>query len=140
VRQVHDVTWRIEWASCVKLSDRDRQVASRAYDDAQSAICQIPYRLGIVTTAAWTGSCYEVKSCGEDKTVVAHVIESSALVVPSPDAEPNIPRGTEVVATGSDGSSTRWIVTGCYKTWMGVKKSTWWRRLYWRLRRFLCLA
>jgi hypothetical protein len=56
---VHDVTWRIEWASCVKLSDRDRQVASRAYDDAQSAICQIPYRLGIVTTAAWTGSCYE---------------------------------------------------------------------------------
>lgn len=128
--------WRIEWTRAAKLSDRDREVTSRAYDDQQSAICQIPYRLGVATMATWTGACYEVKRC-DDGAVVAYVIESNSLTV---DSEPDIPRGTELVAASRNGRSTRWIVTGCHRTWVGVKKSTWWRRLYWRLRRYLRMA
>ena len=47
------------------------------------------------------------------------------------DGEPNFEPGTEVI----DSNGNVWLVVREVKPYVGLKRATWWRRLYWRARR-----
>jgi hypothetical protein len=43
--------------------------------------------------------------------------------------------GMEINSTDSCGNTRRWIVVGVAERWIGLRPSTWWRRMVWRFRR-----
>ena len=47
------------------------------------------------------------------------------------DDDPHFEPGTEV----RDSAGNAWIVVGEVKPYLGLRRATWWRRLYWRAKR-----
>ena len=43
--------------------------------------------------------------------------------------------GFPIGAELTDGAGRRWIIVGVHAKYLGLKRSTWWRRLWCRIRR-----